>query len=138
MGLTGGPAGRERKGIQTQVIGRVCFNKPRVRSLLHGRCIFRKKPHHIGDNVIMPESFPTQGSASAELAGCALDLPREDLDEVFNVDVSKWTPFHQFVLHSCIRCWCRFLLKLSYMIAILWRITAWKNLSLFLKPSSTV
>lgn len=118
MGLTGSPAGRERKGIQTQVIGRDRFNKPCVRSLLHGRCIFRKKPHHVGDNVIMPESFPAQGPADAEPVSCVVDLPRENLDEVFNVDVSKWVPFHPLVLHSCIHCWCRFLLKLSDIIAI--------------------
>jgi hypothetical protein len=46
------------------------------------RCNFCKKPHHAGDDVIMPESFPAQLQATAEPESSVLDLPQEHLDEV--------------------------------------------------------
>jgi hypothetical protein len=48
------------------------------------RCNFRKRPHHAGDNVFMPESFPVQVPADAEPESSVLDLPRDDLDEASN------------------------------------------------------
>ena len=68
------------------------------------RCNFRRKPHHAGDNVIMPESFPAQVPTDAEPESSVLDLPREDLDEARKQIVSISSSLSHACISSCILC----------------------------------
>jgi hypothetical protein len=98
LGLHGNSAGKERERISTKVI-KLRLPMCLAQSLpVDCRCNFRKKPHHAGDNVFMPESFPVQDLTDAEPEGSVLDLPREDLDEASNGYF-----FRDFaVSHACI------------------------------------
>ena len=50
------------------------------------RCTFRNRPHHAGDNVVLPAYFPPPEKKEEDV--CIVpELPKEDLEEVwFNVD----------------------------------------------------
>ena len=56
------------------------------------RCTFRNRPHHVGDNVIMPACFPPP-EKTADVTSVPPELPKEDLEEVSESDVGY--------LHSC-------------------------------------
>ena len=45
------------------------------------RCKFRNRPHHTGDNVISPASFPPQEHEDHDTL-VVPELPKEDLEEV--------------------------------------------------------
>jgi hypothetical protein len=51
------------------------------------RCTFRNRPHHAGDNVIMPAYFPPE--KKADVASVVPELPKEDLEEVSELDVGR-------------------------------------------------
>jgi hypothetical protein len=45
------------------------------------RCTFRNRPHHAGDNVILPACFPPP-EKTADVTSVVPELPKEDLEEV--------------------------------------------------------
>ena len=45
------------------------------------RCTFRNRPHHAGDNVILPAYFPPP-QKTADVTSVLPELPKEDLEEV--------------------------------------------------------
>jgi hypothetical protein len=45
------------------------------------KCTFRNRPHHAGDNVILPACFPPPGE-TADVTSVVPELPKEDLEEV--------------------------------------------------------
>jgi hypothetical protein len=45
------------------------------------KCTFRNRPHHVGDNVILPACFPPPGK-TADVTPVVPELPKEDLEEV--------------------------------------------------------
>jgi len=44
--------------------------------------VFRNKPHHDGDYVILPASFPRQDNEDDEVSSIVPKLPAEDLEDV--------------------------------------------------------
>lgn len=47
----------------------------------HDRCTYRNRPHHAGDNVILPACFPPPEKI-ADVTSVVPELPKEDLEEV--------------------------------------------------------
>jgi hypothetical protein len=45
------------------------------------RCTIRNRPHHAGDNVILPACFPPP-EKTTDVASVVPELPKEDLEEV--------------------------------------------------------
>jgi hypothetical protein len=54
------------------------------------RCTFRNRPHHAGDNVILPACFPPP-EKTADVTSVVPELPKEDLEEVSESDVVVYT-----------------------------------------------
>ncbi|KAJ7232862.1 hypothetical protein B0H12DRAFT_1144747 [Mycena haematopus] len=72
-------------GVYTHAqMGRVSFWDSMGRELgkkgkeYKDRCAFRKRPHHAGDHVFCPSTFPTPAEVRALPTGCAPDLPPDD------------------------------------------------------------
>ncbi|EGN94529.1 hypothetical protein SERLA73DRAFT_114784 [Serpula lacrymans var. lacrymans S7.3] len=51
------------------------------------RCTFRNRPRQVGDNVIMPASFPPQEAVEEVVSGLAIPIPSEYLEEVIVLSV---------------------------------------------------
>ncbi|OCH88979.1 hypothetical protein OBBRIDRAFT_757238 [Obba rivulosa] len=66
------------------------------------RCTFRNKPHHQGDNVVMPASFPPLAQPQVPEPELTLPpLPKEDLEELHSLLVlEKFVTFSQALLSS--------------------------------------
>ncbi|EMD41416.1 hypothetical protein CERSUDRAFT_89982 [Gelatoporia subvermispora B] len=66
------------------------------------RCTFRNKPHHQGDNVFMPASFPPPAEPLVlEPATAMPSIPKEDLEELHSLLVlEKFVTFSQALLNS--------------------------------------
>ncbi|KAF8222237.1 hypothetical protein L208DRAFT_1381918 [Tricholoma matsutake] len=66
------------------------------------RCTFRNRPHHAGDNVIMPAIFPPQ-EKTTNVTSIVPELPKEDLEEIHSLLVlEKFVTLSQALLNSII------------------------------------
>ncbi|KAJ7725516.1 hypothetical protein DFH07DRAFT_853912 [Mycena maculata] len=65
------------------------------------RCAFRKAPHHAGDHVFSPSTFPAPAEVRALPPGCAPDLPPDDLEQMQSL-LLKSVHFSQPLLNSII------------------------------------
>ncbi|KAF7340216.1 UvrD-like helicase ATP-binding domain-containing protein [Mycena venus] len=95
-------------GIYTHAqIGRVSFWDSMGRELgkkgkeYKDRCIFRQRPHHAGDHVFSPRTFPAPAEVRALPTGCAPDLPADDLEQMQSL-LLKSVHFSQSLLDSII------------------------------------
>lgn len=68
------------------------------------RCTFRNRPHHAGDNVIMPAIFPPQ-EKTTNVTSIVPELPKEDLEEIHSLLVlEKFVTLSQALLNSMKLC----------------------------------
>ncbi|KAJ7237490.1 hypothetical protein B0H12DRAFT_1238227 [Mycena haematopus] len=95
-------------GVYTHAqMGRVSFWDSMGRELgkkgkeYKDRCAFRKRPHHAGDHVFCPSTFPTPAEVRALPTGCAPDLPPDDLEQMQSL-LLKSVHFSQSLLDSII------------------------------------
>ncbi|KAJ7451097.1 hypothetical protein FB451DRAFT_1566339 [Mycena latifolia] len=65
------------------------------------RCAFRQRPHHAGDHVFSPSTFPAPMELRALPPGCAPDLPPDDLEQMQAL-LLKSVHFSQPLLDSII------------------------------------
>lgn len=67
------------------------------------RCTFRNRPHHAGDNVVLPAYFPPPEKKEEEDVCIVPELPKEDLEELHSLLVlEKFVTFSQALLNSII------------------------------------
>ncbi|KAJ7479993.1 hypothetical protein B0H11DRAFT_1263344 [Mycena galericulata] len=95
-------------GVYTHAqIGRVSFWDSMGRELgkkgkeYKERCAFRKTPHHAGDHVFSPSTFPAPAEVRALPPGCVPDLPPDDLEQIQSL-LLKSVHFSQPLLDSII------------------------------------
>ncbi|KAJ7139425.1 hypothetical protein C8R44DRAFT_764441 [Mycena epipterygia] len=95
-------------GVYTHAqIGRVSFWDSMGRELgkkgkeYKDRCAFRKRPHHTGDHVFSPSTFPAPAEARTLPPGCAPDLPPDDLEQIQSL-LLKSVHFSQPLLDSIV------------------------------------
>ncbi|KAJ7671947.1 hypothetical protein B0H17DRAFT_1208872 [Mycena rosella] len=65
------------------------------------RCAFRTRPHHAGNHVFSPSTFPAPVEMRALQSGCVPDLPPDDLEQIQNL-LLKSVHFSQPLLDSII------------------------------------
>ncbi|KAJ6519176.1 hypothetical protein C8R45DRAFT_1204389 [Mycena sanguinolenta] len=95
-------------GVYTHAqIGRVSFWDTMGRELgkkgkeYKDRCAFRKRPHHAGNHVFCPSTFPAPAEVRELPTGCAPDLPPDDLEQIQSL-LLKSVHFSQSLLDSLI------------------------------------